>query len=142
MVSEHADTADIRITINDIRAAGHCVSGARDWFARQGLDFRDFLKNGISAADFLASGDGQAAQVFRRKLEREGHGADLTAVRVTIDDVRNSRRCVTGTRSWFATQGLDFANFLANGMSAADLLATGDHAARMIVIDKLKRAHG
>lgn len=64
---------DMVITISDIRAAGHCPSGIKRWFDAQGLDFRDFLKNGIPAKDFLASGDGQAEQVVRRKLERR-HG--------------------------------------------------------------------
>ncbi len=59
-----------RITINDIRAAGHCVGGAREWFDRHGLDFRDFIKNGISEADFLASGDGLAERVAWLKRER------------------------------------------------------------------------
>lgn len=63
-----------RITISDVRRAGHCVSGARDWFERHGLDFRDFVKNGISEDDFLASGDALAAAVVehKRKLDRDG----------------------------------------------------------------------
>lgn len=60
-----------RITITDIRAAGHCVSGARDWFARHRLDFRAFLKNGIAEEEFLATGDSLAAEVIKHKRERE-----------------------------------------------------------------------
>jgi len=59
------------ITINDIRAAGHCVRGAREWFDRHGLDFRDFVKNGIDEQRFLASGDALAARVVEMKRERE-----------------------------------------------------------------------
>ncbi len=58
------------ITINDVRAAGHCVRGARDWFERHGLDFRDFLKSGISEEAFLASGDALAARVVEMKKAR------------------------------------------------------------------------
>lgn len=67
---------DLIITINDIRKAGHCTRGARNWFEQQGLDFRGFLKDGISAEDFLASGDAQAQQVVASKLQREAqrHG--------------------------------------------------------------------
>lgn len=61
----------LRISITDIRSAGHCVAGARDWFVTRDLDFRAFLRDGISARDFLASGDEQAEQVVQRKLERE-----------------------------------------------------------------------
>lgn len=61
----------IIIRIDDIRSAGHCVSGAREWFDRHGLDFRSFIKNGIPAEDFLASGDALAQRVVANKMERE-----------------------------------------------------------------------
>lgn len=61
----------MRITINDIRLAGHCVAGARDWFKAYDLDFRDFIRNGIDSEEFLATGDALAAQVVERKIERE-----------------------------------------------------------------------
>jgi hypothetical protein len=63
-----------RITIQDIRDAGYCASGARRWFSEQGLDFRDFMQNGILIADFLATNDGMAALVVTRKLERDARG--------------------------------------------------------------------
>lgn len=59
------------VTITDIRLAGHCVSGARQWFNQYGLDFRDFIKNGIDAEVLLATGDALAKQVIDRKIERE-----------------------------------------------------------------------
>lgn len=59
------------ITITDIRLAGHCVAGSRDWFAAYGLDFRDFIRNGIDAEVLLATGDALAEQVIERKIERE-----------------------------------------------------------------------
>lgn len=58
------------ITITDVRRAGHCVSGARAWFERHGLDFRAFLRDGIPAADMLATGDGQGIQVVERTRAR------------------------------------------------------------------------
>jgi len=61
----------MRITITDIRNAGHCVAGARTWFGEYDLDFRDFLKNGIDADVLLATGDAMAVQVVERKIERE-----------------------------------------------------------------------
>lgn len=64
----------MRITITDIRAAGHCVAGARGWFRTYDLDFRDFLKNGIDAEVLLATGDALAEQVVERKIERESNG--------------------------------------------------------------------
>lgn len=62
---------DMIITINDVRAAGHCARGARDWFEGHGLDFRGFLRDGIPARQVLAIGDGLAEQVIRRTLERQ-----------------------------------------------------------------------
>jgi len=61
----------MHITITDIRAAGHCVAGARDWFKAYDLDFRDFVRNGIDAEVLLATGDALAVQVIERKIERE-----------------------------------------------------------------------
>lgn len=60
-----------RVTISDVRAAGYCVRGAREWFARHGLDFRAFLKDGIAEQELLASGDAIAAEVIKHKRERD-----------------------------------------------------------------------
>lgn len=38
-----------KITISDVRNAGFCVSGLRDFADEHGLDFRDFVKNGIDS---------------------------------------------------------------------------------------------
>ncbi len=62
---------DLRITIADARIAGHCVRGVKDWFESYNLDFRDFLQNGISARDFLATNDSLAALIVELKLKRE-----------------------------------------------------------------------
>jgi hypothetical protein len=61
----------VRVTINDIRLAGHCVSGARDLFRAYDIDFREFIRNGMDSDDFLATGDAFAKQVVERKMERE-----------------------------------------------------------------------
>ncbi|MDX0262886.1 hypothetical protein GOC60_17030 [Sinorhizobium meliloti] len=60
-----------RVTISDVRAAGYCVRGAREWFARHGLDFRAFLKHGIAEQEALSSGDAIAAEVIKQKRERD-----------------------------------------------------------------------
>lgn len=59
------------IRIDDIRLAGFCVTGARRWFSEHNLDFRDFIKNGIPAKDFIAAGDQLALTVVERKKARE-----------------------------------------------------------------------
>jgi len=55
------------ITIDDVRSAGHCVRGAKDWFAHYDLDFKAFLRDGIDEATFLATGDAIAQQIVDRK---------------------------------------------------------------------------
>jgi hypothetical protein len=59
------------ITINDVRKAGHCVSGARRWFELHGFDFRAFVRDGLSEETLLATGDAMAIRVIRMKKERE-----------------------------------------------------------------------
>lgn len=64
-----------RITITDIRKAGFCVSGTKDWFLTNGWtkdEFRAFLKAGIPRDEFINRGDHLAQVVVDRKREREG----------------------------------------------------------------------
>lgn len=47
-----------QVTIRDMVAAGVCTKArTRKWFASHGLDFRDFVRNGIDAEDLLATND-------------------------------------------------------------------------------------
>lgn len=55
------------ITINDL-IPPYCAWGVRHWFTQHGLNFRDFLQNGIPASRLLATGDGQAVEAVQRKL--------------------------------------------------------------------------
>lgn len=48
---------DFVITMKDVRAAHHCSAGARAWFKLHGLDWSDFLRNGIAASKMLATND-------------------------------------------------------------------------------------
>ncbi|MFP6411778.1 hypothetical protein [Pseudomonas aeruginosa] len=59
-------SADVTVTINDVRAAGLCVNGTRVWFARHDLDFRAFLREGCTAETLLATGDAMALRVVER----------------------------------------------------------------------------
>jgi len=46
--------------------------------------------------------------------------------RVTIQDLRAARYCLAGVRPWFRRHGLDWQDFLAHGIEADRLRATGD----------------
>ncbi|MDZ7476794.1 hypothetical protein U5F73_17665 [Stenotrophomonas pavanii] len=59
-------SADVTVTIDDVRAVGLCVNGTRLWFARHDLDFRAFLREGCDADTLLATGDAMALRVVER----------------------------------------------------------------------------
>lgn len=62
-----------RVTIHDARMAGYCALGAKTWFEAHGLDFRDFLTNGMSMdkARELAATDAIAEHILTVRQERE-----------------------------------------------------------------------
>jgi len=61
-------SSDVIVTIDHARRAGLCVSGARAWFDRHGLDFRAFLREGIPAQTLLATGDAMAAKAVEHAM--------------------------------------------------------------------------
>jgi len=63
-----------RITITDCRRAGHCSRGIKNWFEDRGLDFKAFLRNGIPVEEFLATNDGYALEIVRKKRAGELNG--------------------------------------------------------------------
>lgn len=58
------------ITMKDARAAGICSKGVRDFFQRSGLDYSEFLKNGLPVEEIEATGDLIALRVT--KVARDG----------------------------------------------------------------------
>lgn len=54
------------ITASDLTPR-HCAWGLRYWFRLHGMDFADFLKNGISVERMLATGDRLAVEAVERK---------------------------------------------------------------------------
>lgn len=59
------------VTIEDCRRAGHCVRGVKAWCEQHQVDFRDFLKNGMSVEKALSFHDGFSDQIVARKRARE-----------------------------------------------------------------------
>lgn len=58
------------------RRAGFCRGGARRWFDAHGLDWRDFVRNGIAAETLEATRDGMALALvaWARRCEGQAHG--------------------------------------------------------------------
>lgn len=66
--------SDVTVTHADMRALDYCNRGARQWFARHGLDWATFISAGLPAAQLLATGDAMAqavVDVARRRAARQ-----------------------------------------------------------------------
>lgn len=61
-----------RIRIEDVRAAGFCVRGAKAWFDRHGLNFKEFKDHGAEPETLLATEDALAVRVVERVRSRHG----------------------------------------------------------------------
>lgn len=62
---------EVRVYPRHIRAAGMClIPGAKEFFASHGLDWREFMKNGLPVSQILATGDALAEQVA--KIAQDG----------------------------------------------------------------------
>lgn len=61
----------MKIYMSDIRNAKMCARGTRAFFMMHGLDFQDFLKNGIDAEKILNTKDAMAIQVVELKYGRQ-----------------------------------------------------------------------
>jgi len=57
-----------------MRELGYCNRGAREWFARQGLSWADFLAGGIEADKLRATGDAMAERVAEHAEKDQQHG--------------------------------------------------------------------
>ena len=63
------------VITQDLRAARICFGGARPWFRRHGLDWQDFVANGMPAETLEATGDALALRVVAEARKREAaHG--------------------------------------------------------------------
>ena len=58
---------------------------------------------------------------------------------VRAEDIRAARLCLQGARPWFRRHGLDWQAFLAEGLPAEVLAATGDALALRVIAEAEKR---
>ena len=58
---------------------------------------------------------------------------------VRAEDIRAARLCFQGARPWFRRHGLDWQAFLAKGLPAEVLAATGDAMALRVIAEAEKR---
>ena len=71
------DLDDIIVTARDARAASMCITpGTKAFFKKHGLDFKDFVKNGIKASILAETGDAMALiviEVARGRQQQEAN---------------------------------------------------------------------
>lgn len=60
---EVTEVTSLRVYMRHLRAAKLCAPGAKAWWASHGLDFRDFVRNGIDAQTLIETGDPDALRV-------------------------------------------------------------------------------
>lgn len=66
-------SSEPRVYMRHVRQAKRCSSGTRNWWAKHGLDWRDFVKNGIAGEVLVATGDPMALEVVEfARAERDG----------------------------------------------------------------------
>lgn len=63
--------ADLVITIDDVRTSRKCTAGAREWAAKRGFDYAQFLEGGVPASVLVESGDPDARQVVIDRMARD-----------------------------------------------------------------------
>lgn len=65
----------MKITVNDLKKNGYCHPGCRVFCKRYGIDWMDFLKNGIDSEILLATDNALAVNLVKLvQLQREEHG--------------------------------------------------------------------
>lgn len=67
------EVTSVRVYLRHLRADKRCHSGCRTWFKAKGLDWSDFVTNGIDGQVFMDTGDANAIRIVRI-AEKEAAG--------------------------------------------------------------------
>lgn len=65
------DEDEIVLTAADLKSYGYCVSGQRGWFQAHGIDFKNFVRNGMKIGEAKLIDDAAMQESVRRKLDQE-----------------------------------------------------------------------
>ena len=71
--------SEARCFMRHVRAAGLCSRGSREWCAHNGVDWTDFLANGVPASRLLATRDPIVARVVDAARADAAHLAGTEA---------------------------------------------------------------
>jgi hypothetical protein len=61
----------IKVKRNDMDKLGYCARGARRWFARMGLDWAAFVRDGIDADALRETGDAMALRLVAQVMSND-----------------------------------------------------------------------
>lgn len=61
------------ITVGEVREAGLCVTGQREFARERGIDFKEFVKNGMPVAEAMAMNPATTSSILARR-ERKRNG--------------------------------------------------------------------
>ncbi len=68
--------------------------------------------------------------------------SDLAGVRITMTDIRRSGFCAPGLKDWLAEFGFSLDELVADGLSAAQVAATGNALGVRGAMTAMERVHG
>lgn len=66
-----ATSRNLIVTRSHLDEVGYCARGSRRWWARMGLDWSAFVRDGIDAAILQATGDAMAQRLVAHVMARE-----------------------------------------------------------------------
>ena len=67
-------TSGLIVTTTHMHEIGYCARGGRRWAERYGLDWSEFVKNGLPVEAFEATGDAMGLRIAQ--YVREQHGQE------------------------------------------------------------------
>ena len=59
-----------KVTVQDTSKLGYCLNALRPWFINHGLDWRDFVRSGVSISELEKIDDVLATNAIRAAEER------------------------------------------------------------------------
>jgi hypothetical protein len=65
---------EVRVYMRHVRGYGYCMAGIRQWAAQHGIDWSDFIRNGVPASKLEDMNDAIATSVAGRARKEQQNG--------------------------------------------------------------------
>lgn len=63
--------ADVIVTKEDLQELGYCFKASRPWLRARGIEWGDFIENGVTVGKLREIGDGLSDRVIEHRLAKE-----------------------------------------------------------------------